>query len=63
MKHRYIVTLAALVIIWASFKIISSVALHVDPAPHRPTYTAPLIPECDAPLWERIKDRCKGEDQ
>lgn len=26
----------------------------------REGYQPPTIPECDAPLWERVKDRCNG---
>ena len=25
-------------------------------------WSPPRIPQCDKPLWERIKDRCAGED-
>jgi hypothetical protein len=61
MKHRYIVALVAVSVAYGSLKLIAGIVQHVEPDTHVPTWDMPLIPECDAPLWDRIKDKCNEQ--
>lgn len=42
----------------------SAIAYAEEPEPTQPEiWTGPDIPQCDQPLWERIKDRCADDGE
>lgn len=53
--------LCALMFSFVVVKSAYSASLEPD-LPQLPTWEPPEIPQCDEPLWERIKDRCADAD-
>jgi hypothetical protein len=64
MNREWIVIGLIVIILGTVTKTVYEGILHQpDVERHVPTWRPPVIPDCDAPLWDRIKDRCNEATQ
>ncbi len=57
-RELIVIGLVSIILVTFTKNVYEAIAFQPIVERRAPTWTPPVIPDCDAPLWERIKDRC-----